>query len=174
MKNKEEESLKDLFRGEEIPEYNAQEAFENFERKFPLNDSYNEVYYKPKKKNRFKWLYWVPAVATALVVIPISCLITNAITNSNHKTRDNDAYIYVQAKYKITASAESCYLTINDLRQKIYTFYCEDDKGAPFFAAYAKTKLNLKIKALEENYSFSSSNILFEKKLENLDTFNYY
>ncbi len=174
MKKKEEDSLKDLFKGEKIPEYNAQEAFENFERKFPLNDSYNEVSYKPKKKNRFKWLYWVPAVATALVVIPISCVITSVIVNNKYKITYNDAFNYVQNRYKRTLSVENCYLTANHLKVKVYSFYCEDETGHYYFVVYTKTEHNLELKAFEEKYTFSTSAFLFEKKLDNLDEFNYY
>jgi len=174
MKKKEEDSLKDLFKGEKIPEYNAQEAFENFERKFPLNDTYNEVSYKPIKKNRFKWLYWVPAVATAIVVIPISCIITNAVITSGHNQDNYLAYNYVKANYDKVLSIDNYYLTSNNLKQKVHTFYCEDNNGDLYFTTYANTNFILKITLNEDSFSFSNTNLLFEKKLENLDEFTYY
>lgn len=197
MKKKQEERnrendefIKEILKDEKVPEYDPIAAFSRFEKKYLACKEESEEANKANKKkakkekpkdffrdNKFKWKYWGPALATAIIVVPISCMITSTVIKS--QTLYYDEYDLVKKEldksFKFVLFVDVLYCSNENKDLTPYVFFCLNSNIDYYFVAYAPVKSNeeVSIKIGTEIGSIVEASRYYIKKLSNTEEFEY-
>lgn len=181
--DKDSQFMKELFKNEKVPEYDAQASFERFKSKHALNETSDEDIYEEsiskKDNNKFKWKFWAPAVLTALILVPTTFGITYATMNKTDRHLTSFEYFTMKLTERVDRFIETDRVTLVGGEKTISfvsSFYCEKGDSEKYFVLFfsftkkdSKCELSIDstkiVVSIDENYYY--------KKLDSLETFSF-